>query len=74
MEITTKSFAFIVIDTDMDFLVIKNPYCENCFRNKMFTTILSKYLISHQDASEFKKLDIRCIRIICECKNKNSKN
>ena len=42
MEITTKSFAFIVIDTDMDFLVIKNPYCENCFRNKMFTTYFIK--------------------------------
>ena len=67
MEVISKPFTFVVIDTNVDFLVIKNPYCKTCFRNKMFANILSKYLISHQDVSEFKNLDIRCIRVVCEC-------
>ena len=68
MELNAKPFTFIVVDTDIDFLVIKNLYCIKCFRHKMNTNILSKFLITTQEFKDFKSNDIRCIRIICECK------
>ena len=68
MEFDTKPFTFIVVDTDIDFLVIKNPYCIKCFRHKMNTNILSKYLITTHEFKDFRSNDIRGIRIICECK------
>lgn len=43
MELNAKPYTFIVVDTDIDFLVIKNPYCIKCFRQKMNNNILSKF-------------------------------
>jgi len=34
MEIS-KPYTLTVVDTDVDFIVIKNPYCIRCFTRKM---------------------------------------
>ena len=60
-------FIFAVVDTTIDFLVIKTPYCINCLKNKMGVNILSKFPILPQEARECKNMDVRIIRVICEC-------
>ena len=64
MEFVSKPYAFTVVDSNMDFLVIKNPYCIKCFTHKMNTNILSKFLITSREAKDFKSHNIKCIRIV----------
>ena len=44
MEIS-KPYTLTLVDTDVDFIVIKNPYCIRCFTRKMNCNILSFFII-----------------------------
>ena len=66
----SKPSTFTIVDTDIDFIIIKNPFCIRCFMRKMSTTILSKYFITKHEAQEFISYKVKAIRIICECKKK----
>jgi hypothetical protein len=69
MEIS-KPYTLTLVDTDVDFIVIKNPYCIRCFTRKMNCNILSKYLLIKNEAQEFISYKVRAVRIICECNKK----
>ncbi len=61
-------YTFAVVDADIDFLIIKNPFCKKCFVAKLNTTIISKYFITKCETQECISHKVRAIRILCECK------
>ena len=60
-------YSFLVVNTNIDFLVIKNKFCKKCLQKKMDVNILSTYLITKEEASEITSYSIRALRVICEC-------
>lgn len=62
------TFTLAVIESNEDFVVIKEDFCSKCAEKKLKTLIT--FPLEREEAVKIIKSGIRCVRVSDECKKR----
>lgn len=57
----------LIVESNIDFVAVKNPYCKECLEKKINTKIIRSIPINSEDFMKMKKEGLQGYIIKCKC-------